>query len=429
MAENNPGGFSPEVLAWIMGLGPNPFAVYEDANSQVVGNWDLPADLDDVGTMDLQNDRLTAQNKANDQYSDFAQIAQLGSGTGGFSPEMFKPFVTYEPVQAPGYQRMAYYSNSSDPAMSYAAKRLQEGATSFQVETEMRNIAAQDATFAAALPVYEDEVQGPLTDWKRVGSLLDGLEKDIIADPAFNAFDPSTSLPANEVVNQTEAAKWFAERDLPNPYETYDPDLLASRDTLSLEQKNRDRAGGIRSERDATLLEAQRNPLNPPKSQAGYPAASTPFPPTLAAPLQRQGPPTQTTFTSRDPATGEVLSLTDRLAPKPGPLVDGRAQSWSDSSGPQPLRGHASGPGGRGGAKVSGALMRAMLDQGATSRGSAAGRAAFEAQSNYNKQRVREEDDGYAQLERQAMMRALTKMGHTPFNDVNRARQGNVYGF
>ena len=51
MAENNPGGFSPEVLAWIMGLGPNPFAVYEDANSQVVGNWDLPADLDDVGTM------------------------------------------------------------------------------------------------------------------------------------------------------------------------------------------------------------------------------------------------------------------------------------------------------------------------------------------------------------------------------------------
>lgn len=381
--------FSPEVQAWLLGLGPDPFAMNPDQNSQVIGNWLPPADLDEVGTMDWQNDRLTAQNKANNQFSDFAQIAQLGSSTGGVSPGQFEPFATFEPVKAPGYMTMNYYKASSDPIMKYVAKRLDEGGTALQVENEVRLLIREDPEAAAAMPLITDEMGNDAPDWKRLGGLISTLEQNLINDPGFNAEDPTTGLPANVSYQDTEIAKYFKERDLPNPYETYSPDLLADPGTLKRERENVPFTLN-RTTRDAesmlkSMLEQERTAAS--KAVKERAAQRRSFGATAPSDL---------------PEMPKTLSGMAGASYQQQPRVD-------RSSGRTGLK------------RANSAAPHNLPARDSTAFGQ-----AYVAQM---KAKQEAEDARFAQLERSRMMAEMTKQGRTPFNDVNRARQGNVYGF
>lgn len=401
---------SPEIIAWLLGMGPSPFAVYEDSNSQVIQNWDLPKDEEEIGTFDFQNDRLTAQNKANNQYADMAQIAQLGNSTGGFSPEDFVPEVTYEPVKAPGYQAMLYYQNSNDPVMKYIAKRLgsgpEGGATAFQVVNELRQLE-DDPEFSEYLPRNTREATNGLPggseiDWNAIQRQAQDLEKMIIADPQFDEFDPQTGLPANRVETPSEAATFFKERGLPNPYETYSSDILADPQALKREEHRVNKAPEI--ERQAR--QSQRSVKSADDEYQAYRGGRATADAVARSLLDKEY--------ANDP---ETTGLT---------MGDPNAERWWMDAGRVKNTG-----GGRSDARVANAQRRRAdtretnLGEEVYARRLAAAKDQGAKQKNWNAQ----QEDMRERARREAMMRQLTQMGVTPFNDVNRARQGNIYGF
>lgn len=178
-----------------------------------------PEDEDEWGTLDYQNDRLTAGKKALDVQTDPAFITALtaAGSPGGWEPTAFTPDVSFEPVQAPGYQRIKYLTQSGDPVSKYIAERMADPAapaTASQVVAELQKIKNQGQgdpeaeAIIDALPQKFDDFGNPIdgpggVDWNSVSSIANNLEKDIIADPTFSAFDPKTGLPANIVDPRT----------------------------------------------------------------------------------------------------------------------------------------------------------------------------------------------------------------------------------
>ena len=68
-------------------------------------------------------------------------------------------------------------------------------------------------------------------------------------------------------------------------------------------------------------------------------------------------------------------------------------------------------------------------DRSRTSRQrSAAGRTKLDAENQRTRMNNANQDDIYAQMERQRMIDAMTRAGYTPFNEVMRSRQSPVYG-
>jgi len=413
----NPGGYSPEILAWLMGIGPNPLEGPGSYQTPIMP----PSNPEDMGTMDFQNDVSTFQKKANDIYSDPAFLAQLGGTTGGVSPDQFEQFATYEPVKAPGYMMMQNYLNSGDPISKFIASVISGDytgtpGTANQAETELRKIYGDPAhpmygVIQPAVLTYTDMGEEQ-PDWKRIRDIATGLETAVINDPQFNALDPNTNMPSQMTYNDTEIAKYFKEQGLPNPYEQYSPDLLAGRDTLSREGYNANKlqeslSGASTAKDDYMRFLAKNDPRNNAKPN----------------------------MVSSSPLANEAAAATglDRLD---GQQFNDAANQWMADGGPNV-------PGGTGQSgstlprqapqaqprsQQSPGLMDQALRQGARGGQQEAYVKKILAQKELVKYANRSRDDRLAQLERERMMQLLAKQGHTPFNDVNRARQAGIYG-
>lgn len=417
--------YSPDVLAWLMGQGPMPF-----------GEAPVPLYPGSFGTEDelsILNDILTAQKKGNDVMSDPAQIAQYGTGAGGFSPESFQPSVTFEPVKAPGYMQMQRYLQSTDPVMSYMAKRLDQGATAVQVETEIRNLVKgggpEGQKMLAALPMRDDDLNaqpidvGGVTitppsavDWNRVGAIASGLEKAIIEDPQFNAIDEQTGLPANRVEQESEAARYFREAGLPNPYETYSPDLLADSKTLDRERQvqNVGIPRAYSAAQEANARYAMLADLLKGARSKTYGDATT---------TGEDGLPRVAGEINLDELPSSALSVatTGSEAGSASNQRNAGRNFGQDNLIYEPSTPATTGRRTPSQAKVQRrSALQSQLRQ--------ASQQQYETRKERTRMNNANQDDIYNQLERQALMSALTKAGYTPFNEVMRARQQTIYG-
>ena len=400
-----PTPYSPEVQAWLMGLGPFPFG---EAPMPLP-----PGSFGDEDQMDFMGDVLTTQKKGNDVISDPAQIAQFGTGPGGFSPGAFQPSIRYEPVKAPGYMQMQRYLQSQDPFLSYVARRLDENATAVQIEEEIANLINDgDEEMKAAVPKTRVDMNAggaqltvPTIDWNRVSNITSGLEKAIIEDPEFNAFDPNTRLPANEIREETEASRYFREMDLPNPYEQYSPDLLANPETLKRERENVPFTLN-RTTRDAEamlakMLADERATASKMVRERGQQRAT----------LGRTSPadlPEMPFLPDRDVADlpSSALSVADTGVRSAKP-ADSYVRS-DRSSGRAALK------------QPNNAAPGALPKRDSTAYGQ-----AYKAQMQAKQA---QEDARFAQMERQRIIDAMTRAGYTPFNEVMRSRQSPIYG-
>lgn len=404
--------YSDDVQAWLMGLGPFPF-----------GEPSIPLPPGSFGNEDqlaFLNDILTAQNKGNNVMSDPAQIAQYGAGAGGFSPDAFQPTVTYESVKAPGYMQMQRYMQSSDPVMSYIAKRLDQGATAVQVETEIRKLVEgggpQGQAMLAALPMRDDEFSNKsIVDWGRVGAIASGLEKAIIEDPEFNAVDPATGLPANQVQEESEASRYFREAGLPNPYEKFSPDLLADKPTLDRERQianvglpRANQAAQSAEDRYAMLVQQLKALEGKPYGDAT--AEGVEGMPTMVSDLSLNGLPSSALSVA---TTGQEAEARYNLGQRGGPMQAGALYEPTI----KPTTGRRT-------ESQANLHRRAAL----ASKMRAAGRERLDAANQRTAMNNRNQDAIYAQLERQRMIDAMTRAGYTPFNEVMRARQQTIYG-
>jgi len=258
--------YSPAVQAWLMGLGPSPFETPGTYQTPIMP----PSDPADYGTLDYQNSALTTLGKANNNFADPALIAQLNGTAGGASADQFEQFATYEPVKAPGYMMMQNYLNSGDPISKFIASVISGDytgtpGTANQAETELRKIYGDPAhpmygVIQPGILTYTDQgVEQP--DWQRIRSIATGLETAVINDPQFNALDPKTNMPAQVSYNETEIAKFYRENGIPNPSETYSPDLLATPEILQGERATRGRNQGASAQKQAAIdavLQARR---------------------------------------------------------------------------------------------------------------------------------------------------------------------------
>ena len=249
-----------------MGLGPSPFVGPSTYQTPIMP----PSDPADLGTLDYQNSALTTLGKANNNFSDPALIAQLNGTAGGASADQFEQFATYEPVKAPGYMMMQNYLNSGDPISKFIASVISGDytgtpGTANQAETELRKIYGDPAH-----PMYDVIQPAVLTytdmgeeqpDWKRIRDIATGLETAVINDPQFNALDPQTNMPAQVSYNETDIAKYYRENGIPNPSETYSPDLLATPEILQGERATKGKAQSASAQERAAMdavLQARR---------------------------------------------------------------------------------------------------------------------------------------------------------------------------
>lgn len=247
----------------------------------------LPSTDEDkpFGSQEYFNANLTAEKKVGDLLSDPAFISRLGPGTGGARPEDFQPKITYQPVRAPGFQRLAMYAGSNDPVQIIMADVFQNKGTAKEAETAvLMAMENPDHPFYdqlnsdPAIHYVDNQTQTQKVDREYIRKLAGSIEKDVVSDPQFYALDPTTNLPANpvdengnvitspqgggqafdtsgagftdgEIVTggseggeyvQGQDGNWYLRQETPtammeyfdemglhNPYETYDPDLLA----------------------------------------------------------------------------------------------------------------------------------------------------------------------------------------------------------
>ena len=398
--------YSPDVEAWLMGLGPNPFGGSPTPLP--------PGSFGDEDTMDILSKILTAQNKGNDVMSDPAQIAQYGTGDGGFGPEAFDPSRTYESVKAPGFMQMQRYLQSTDPFMSFVAQRLDEGASAYQVSTEIETMISnggpEGERMKMALPRIRDDGSGRVTaggiDYGRVDKIVGDLEQTLINDPSFNSMDPTTDLPANMTEEESEASRYFREADLPSPYESYSPDTLASPQILSQERHARDLAmprAGMEAQSAQDRFAMLSDQLKQSRSTSYGDETDR-----NARPVNRGAAPTQgddflagSMIASQRPSVDERAIMDSAMGFEPGTASTRGRRTPSQNNVQQRSR-----------------LMRDV---------ETAGRERLVTQNRATKASNAINDDTFAQLERQAMMRRMTQAGYTPFNQSMRARQGSIY--
>ena len=407
-----------------MGQGPSPFSVPDTYQTPIMP----PSDLNDLGTLDYQNSALTTLGKANNNFSDLAMIAQLGSTAGGAGPEQFQPNATYEAVKAPGYEMIQYYKQSNDPVMQYVATRFEEGATAGLIENELRTLWTNGDQNVK--PYFQADFRNPSQpDLGTVPGKIAELEKNIINDPTFNAFDPATGKPANAQYDETEIAKYYREQGIPNPYEQYSPDLLAGRSQLQREGYNANKATETTSAaKDAQDAYARMLAKNDPRNN------DKPYGMTLDGANQGGQGPTPTTPQQMYEAgvlPSSAMSVADMSweAPTPNSAYDTiteQRRAAADRVKQSTMTGIQGNP--QLGSSRQTPIMDAALRQSALRAQQQAYADLVLANKAKGKSRKQTEDDKYAQLERQRMIDILAKRGYTPANDVIRARQAAVYG-
>lgn len=420
--------FDEAVQAWIDGVGPNPFELTPMDMGSYYDNVAPPQDPDDIGFLDYQNKALTMGGKGLSMGADPAFITSLGTGAGGFSQADYDPTQEYESVSAPGYLQQQWWSQEgSNPITSFIAKEVSApGGSAYSAEAKLRAAVADGSVSEELLMKYTDDSGNQVIDWKRIQKMAEGLENNLINDPTFTGFDEG-GMPANIKSTPSEAQEYLDRTGTPNPYDTYDPDLLASVDQLRREGYNRDQAGGIKEEQEAAmraLLAATQGNSQAEAAQGAYERmvlenqelgrfnidqgeAS------IIAPegeMETFDPNFTDNDYMNDASFEGLASLADPTLSRSNTAYTSRIDPRRfTQSGDTPTR-MAQMPG------------QSMRDTRAL-RGAA--RDATQAQF---KARHTEEDDKYAALERQRMMAYITKAGYTPFNDVNRARQANIFG-
>ena len=438
-----PGGLSPEVLAWLMGLGPNPWGLNQN-DLGVYGQLNPPADPADLGTMENQNAALTLTGKANDRWMDPATILQLGTGAGGYAPEDFQP--TYEPVKAPGYDWITRYINSeTDPVMQIIAQGLDNNESAYSIVTQMQ------ANYKSHEPIGETlrnnirvDPTTNLPDWNSLMKIASDAEQMVITDPEFDAFDPKTNRPARLVPSEAEKARIAA--GVPNPYDRFNSDILADPEQLSQERKNigtaknantgvRDAISGIGTGRYAAQKGEQEalarfatdpNPTNRSGWRQGD-GMSTPSEQTVTnwgghdfpsyTTLDRSGDPVllpELAGKTWDPTTPGVQAYLEQL--------DKRGyDEWHGVGRPQY-------PTNRSTNRQATTARRTAQKTAAKDKRTATD-AFTAAQIAQVAARQQSEKDRFAQLERERALRYLEQtQGFTPFGQVNRGRQANIYG-
>ena len=452
----------PEVLAMFqqymanMSAGPDMSLQQSDLPIRFLPSTD---EDNEFGSQDYLNDNLTAEKKVNDVLSDPAFLSRLGAGTGGFRPQDFQPKVTYQPVKAPGYQRLAMYEGSNDPVQIIMADVFRNKGTAKEAES-----AVLSAMMNKDHPFYDqlnaDEAihytdQGARTvDRKYIRQLAGSIEKDVISDPQFSTLDrgmPADAMDENGNVisdpagggagfdtsgagftdgemttgiegggkydqgqddnwylrqeTPTDTMAYFDEQGLYNPYDTYNPDDLASGGDLS----HRDSAfqryvgaqdtfdtktAGLSTAADRGSIEALvRNQLlgqhitNKQTAAAAGPVG--PVPPAAAAPRTNES----------------VWGARAGAAPDaPGLMGAARNSSFTNNMERDTKRGANT-------KLQKDSMIRYLADI----------------------DRKREQSGAYwaeqGNRKRQGQAQRLHAQGFSPFADQMRAREANVYGF
>lgn len=422
----------------------------------------MPSADNAFGSQEYFNDQMTAEKKANDMLADPAFLARLSTGVGGVRPEDFQPTVTYQPVKAPGYQTAMWYANSDDPVTSFIGKSFLDKRPANWVENNLRLLAEEDPEVMKNLPRVVDQmtgIMGNAPDWGAVRSMIQGLEKQIIADPAFSAFDPLTQNPANAVdengnpvavstsgggggsqsggggteqytmgpngepmmmtTTPTPIMEAWSQMGLHNPFETYDPDLLATSGQL--------RARGKAQQRFVDAEQAYTDAMNP----IGWVSADKPW----TAQLPNLG------FQSLDTkVTPEMRKALLDLALKQGGDVQGSSLGEArdivtNAMGPNdPFGGNEKY------AQDLAAQMENVSRTPAATNLRRANRQVNEILYKANKRKTEAQNkrkyeqsamywNQLADQKRQRQAQQLYDMGYSPFADQMRAREANVYGW
>lgn len=424
--------FSPEIMAWLLGLGPSPFDIPPEHNSQVIDNWGPPKNESEIGTMPHQNARLTAQGKANNQFSDYAFLSQMGD----MGPEMYQPQAV--PVDAPGYGMAQQYGASGDPVSQFIAQVLQSGGTSNAAEMMLNQIYndpehPNHAEIVPWVPTFQSDQFGTIQeqpDWRRVRDIATSLEETLLSDPGFQGVD-EFGRPVNYELG--EFAQWEADRGIPSPYEQYSPDTLADPHVIDKEQDNLFRL----PERERSLQEAEaewqaardeRSSLDGRSvasfligdEEERFAEGGASFDrPTDTRRSTRHGAHTRSSYNAPPEDRGQY-------EPRDTPQSRRRGARQGEGSGPTPTD---TAGGGRRTASHLGLQRRG----GATRQSDQRVGQGLEARDKafVSERDLREATDRnkIAQIDRQRMMNMLSSQGHTPRNDVLRARQGNIYGY
>lgn len=233
----------------------------------------VPIDDEPFADQEYLNKRLTMENKATGLMMDPEFIARLGPTAGGPSPESFAPNVSYELVGTPAVERLSVAQNSGDPVSEIMASVFLRGGTQYEAETAVMNELTDPESLyydvlnsTPGLMQTNDFTGEPEINIDRISAAAGEMAKYVADDPYFQpntSGDPSldgvsldpgftdgaVSNDGGQLVRgqdgnfyrrteeQSPMAQLFAEAGLENPYGTYDPDSIASRDTIDKENK------------------------------------------------------------------------------------------------------------------------------------------------------------------------------------------------
>lgn len=458
---------NPRMDAWdayVRGEGPNPFASAPMDYANFSSLMPPPSDMDELGTLDYARDTANYTQDINDIISDPAYRAQLsvGGGIGGWEPADLEPTITFEPVQAPGYQRLMFLKGSGDPIQEYIADAIANNGTAFAA-VEALKMAAKDGgtggqfplidAAVQRLPTYENQRGAEDTDWKKIEKMANDLETLVINDPQFNGFQ--NGLPASIVDAETgqmrndytmgadgqlmkkvetpsTAQEYLTRNNLPSPFDTYSPDTLASDSTLIREDRE-----GTNLLNGTSIYRADGETLNDLGTSAQQVGEAS----DVITQMMRQF--------NRDQKRKQADYQTAMMGPqfdREG-WVDGKDEREAvlgGGAGSLSMEGGAASPAAmrrqdvfdrsrksadaqtRAMARMAGPRERGPLADKPNDPRRVAYRNALQgridaknaAAHNYMAQRMREK-----------MMGQITAAGHTPYNDKMQAMQRNVLGF
>lgn len=251
------------IEAWLAGEGPNPFGSSSGGSIPYL----MPEDPNTFGTQDYINNRLTMQNKANNIAMDPVFRVQMGSGPGGYSPEQYQDQgYEYERVQSPALNLLTTYSQSNNPVEQIIADAFMQGGGALDAESQIR-LAWNDPEDPYHQSLRQnvalvDPETGDL-DVRRIQDMVGQVRDTVIKDdifPSFSqqGFDQAATDPVfadgtvkkggqyvigpdGQAYQRKRAEPTEAQRVLndmgiqSHPYETYDPDGLASQERLDQE--------------------------------------------------------------------------------------------------------------------------------------------------------------------------------------------------
>ena len=213
-----------------------------------------PVTGEDAGSLEAQNDRLTALGKGTDRFMDPGFALSLGNSIGAPGPEAYEPITAYQPLEGAAGQQLAYnWMNSNDPLKTMIATLASQGVGSGAIINQIQTILSDPnhedyeaiRPFVPGTVVQADRFGGAPTvdpnvpDFNFITNTVNELTSALDSDTQQwdgETIDPETGLPAMATQQDSPMMEKLREAGFTNtPYETYDPNSFAPEGALEQE--------------------------------------------------------------------------------------------------------------------------------------------------------------------------------------------------